>query len=68
MRIQHVKTAKGQCEAVVRPRKEVKGKRIGVKGNSVLGQTCTSCHSNQAHSAGYTHHDWALTGCHVAVE
>ena len=24
---------KGQCEAVVRPRKEVKGKRIGVKRN-----------------------------------
>ena len=34
MRMQHVNTAKGQCEAVVSSRKEVKGKRIGVKRNT----------------------------------
>ena len=33
MRMQHVDTAKGQCEAVICPGKEVKGKRIGVKRN-----------------------------------
>ena len=41
MRIQHVDTAKGQCEAVVHPRKEVKGKRIGVKRNTMY--RCRDC-------------------------
>ena len=33
--MQHVITAKGQCETVDCPRKKVKGKRIGAKRNSL---------------------------------
>ena len=47
--MQHVDTAKGQCEAVICPRKEVKGKRIGVKRNI-------------DHTAAAQHPDWLFDG------